>query len=307
MKDLKSSLSNYERKQGIENELQVSFNESYKDEKFKRIVDKLQMSIEELAKYRTNIEEASIEYDNCINCKCLADCKNKIEGYAYLPEVKSKQIKFGYKPCKYKNKYKKETSYMNNVYTYDEPLAIRQAKMKDIYTKDENRYHVITYLTNFLENYLNGKKDKGLYLYGSFGAGKTYLISAMFNELAKNNIKSAIVFWPEYISHLKTLFGKDDYIETLNKIKKAPLLLIDDIGAETTTPWERDEVLCPILQYRMNEQLPTFFTSNLDKESLETHFSISKDGSEIIKSKRIIERINQLTTDMEMISKNLRK
>ena len=107
---------------------------------------------------------------------------------------------------------------------------------------------------------------------------------------------------------MKTLFNTDDGFEdAMNKVSKAPILLIDDIGAENMTSWGRDEILCPILQYRMDQNLKTFFTSNLNWEELETHLSLTKDGSDIVKAKRIIERIKHLTIDSEMISKNLRK
>ena len=38
-----------------------------------------------------------------------------------------------------------------------------------------------------------------------------------------------------------------------------PVLILDDIGSEMNTQWVRDEVLGPILQFRMLEELPTFF------------------------------------------------
>ena len=56
----------------------------------------------------------------------------------------------------------------------------------------------------------------------------------------------------------------------------------------------------------MNNNLLTFFTSNLTLEELTNHFAITKNGEEIVKSKRIMERINKLTVDMQLISKNLR-
>jgi len=52
--------------------------------------------------------------------------------------------------------------------------------------------------------------------------------------------------------------------------------------------------------------LPTFFTSNLDLKALEQHFSVTKDKVDHIKARRIIERIIQLTDQVEMISENLR-
>ena len=92
-----------------------------------------------------------------------------------------------------------------------------------------------------------------------------------------------------------------------NAIKKVPLLLIDDIGAENVTNWGRDEVLGTILQYRMEENLPTLFTSNLTIEELEKHLMATSKEIDIVKARRIIERIEQLTENKTMISKNLRK
>jgi len=57
----------------------------------------------------------------------------------------------------------------------------------------------------------------------------------------------------------------------------------------------------------MQESLPTFFTSNFTLEELESHLSVSRDGVEIVKAKRIMERIYQLCVDVELNSKNLRK
>ena len=172
--------------------------------------------------------------------------------------------------------------------------------------EDRNRFKTIKWLKEFIDNYEKNNHQKGLYLHGNFGCGKTYLIAAMANMMAKKNIKSAIVFWPDFLRLLKTSF-QNDYASKLDYIKKVPILCLDDIGAEVTTSWGRDEILCPILQYRMQENLPTFFTSNLDINALEQHFSISKDGVEVVKAKRIIERIKQLTDDIEMVSQNLRK
>ena len=62
----------------------------------------------------------------------------------------------------------------------------------------------------------------------------------------------------------------------------------------------------PILQYRMDEKLPTFFTSNLTIDELETHLSETKDSIDKVKARRIIERIKQLTDDIEIISVNRR-
>ena len=156
-----------------------------------------------------------------------------------------------------------------------------------------------------------GKFGKGLYLHGNFGCGKTYLLAAMFNELAKENVRSVITYWPEYLRSLKSSYSSSssyEFKDKYNEVKYAKLLLIDDLGAEGVTSWSRDEILGTILQYRMQEHLPTFITSNLNLKELEEHLSVSTTNkSERVKAVRIIERIKQLTIDAEMIGQNNRK
>ena len=123
--------------------------------------------------------------------------------------------------------------------------------------------------------------------------------------MAKKDIASVMVYYPELLRSLKSSFG-NDYEEKFTKLKTVPLLLLDDIGAENTTNWSRDEVLAPLLQYRMENHLSTFFTSNLTKEELELTLSNTNNGVDKIKARRVIERINQLTVDLELISKNRR-
>ena len=55
----------------------------------------------------------------------------------------------------------------------------------------------------------------------------------------------------------------------------------------------------------MDEKLPTFFTSNLSIDDLEQHLSFN--GKEVVKAKRIIERVKQLCDVIEMNSDNMRK
>lgn len=306
MQKMNTFIQDFSKKKDLENTLMASFLEATKDEKFKNLIDKIKLPYEELCKYTSILEESSIEYDHCKHCKGLAACKNKIEGHAYLPKVHNGKLEFGYTPCKYKEKLEEENKYLKNVYSVDVPKELKEAKMKDIYMEDKNRFETIKWIKNFIENYEKDKHMKGLFLSGSFGCGKTYLITAMLNELAKRNVKSGIIFWPDFLRNLKSKF-QSDYEDQIERIKKLPILCIDDIGAETTTTWSRDEVLCPIVQYRMQEHLPTFFTSNLDYKTLEQHFSVTKDGVEKVKARRIIERIIQLTEPLEMVSENLRK
>lgn len=283
-------------------DLMVEYKKALKNQNFKAMVSKINLSENILMKYTSLLEESAEEYKNCCNCKNIVECKNKIEGFAYLPRIANETLLFEYKPCKYKKELINKQKYLKNVKYFNTPSDLEAASISDIYKSDKKRFGVITWLLDFLDNYLEDPKQKGLYLHGNFGCGKTYLIAAILNELANKGIKCAIIFWPEF---LRQAFY-NDFNEKFDYVKNVPVLLIDDIGAENLTAWNRDEILCPLLQYRMENKLTTFFTSNLSISELKQHLSISKSGVDEVKAGRIIARIEQLTTPLEMISKNLR-
>ena len=178
-------------------------------------------------------------------------------------------------------------------------------KICDMSVSEKQTVEIIKAIKNFINEYKKGTNPKGIYLHGSFGSGKTYLISALFNELAKSGTTSVIIHTPELLRSLKDSFSTD-YSEKFYLLKHTPLLLLDDIGAEYLTAWGRDEVIEPILQYRMDEGLPTFFTSNFTILELEKHFTTASNSIDKVKARRIIERIKQLSVEVELISKNLR-
>lgn len=298
------AVKNMISKRASDQDLINEFVLNLKNEKFKNLCDAIPCSEKVLSKYTSLLKDSSVEYNNCKNCKGLKNCKNTLTGYVYFPSVNEDVLNFSYVPCKYKKKELKDSSYKKNVKLYDIPTSLKDAKIKEIYTDDEKRLPIIKYINNYYNNFFENK-DKGLYLYGSFGSGKTYIIAALFNELAKRDVESTIIYFPEFLRTLKGSFSKDDtasYNERFTFVKKTPLLLIDDIGAENVTPWGRDEILGTILQYRMEENLPTFFTSNMSIDELEEHLSFSGTKSEKLKARRIIERIRSLTTSLELTS-----
>lgn len=286
-------------------DLKRSYMDACSKKEFKEFVETLPIEEDILIKYTSKLEEASKEFNNCKKCMDLSTCKNQVKGYCYRAEKENEMINFSYIMCDKLRKYEKEKEYMKNISYYDVNEEIKKASFKDLYKDDVNRVPVLKYITEFIKKYSDKEKTKGLYLNGSFGCGKTYLIAALFNDMARKGIKCAIVYYPEFLRDLKASFNKD-YEEKFNYIKKADLLLLDDIGAENVSSFNRDEVLGPILQYRMEENLPTFFTSNLTLEELENHLAITSSGVDKVKARRIIERIKQLTVDIQLVSKNRR-
>lgn len=292
----------------INNSLKVDFNKELNNPYFSLVLEKIDLEENKLYKYTSRIKDCANEEQNCQNCKGLCFCRNEMKGYKLIPNVLDNKINFEYEACSYMKKNLKETSFLNNIKLYNEPSELKNARIKDIYVDDKSRVEVIKYINDYIKNY-NKDRLKALYLTGSFGSGKTYLISALFNELAKQNVSSVIVYFPEFLRTLKSSFNdiENSYNERFNHVKNAKLLLIDDIGAENLTTWGRDEILGTILQYRMQENLPTFFTSNLNMKELEEHLSITTSSSDKVKARRIIERIKYLTDEMTLIGINRRK
>ncbi|KAF1292137.1 primosomal protein DnaI [Candidatus Enterococcus leclercqii] len=193
------------------------------------------------------------------------------------------------------------------IQTYDIPKDIRNATMKTV-SQTAERTAIILQILQFVEDYSKapGEFHKGLYLAGDVGRGKTYLLGAMANELAKRGFETMLVHYPTFSYNIKRSIGDNTVNEKMDPVRRAPILVLDDVGADAITSWTRDEIFGVILQYRMQEQLPTFFTSNMTMAALEGFLTFSKDGDEPLKAKRLVERIRYLAKEEILQGPNLR-
>lgn len=267
--------------------------------KIQKIIKLEKISEEETISNLSSLEDTSNELFNCENCLGINKCPNHIKGYVYYPQKKESRLSFSYIACK---ELKEKEAALEKK---GEEAEITKARIKDIDKTDGNRIKVLKWLDSFYKNYDETKCNKGIYLHGSFGSGKTFLLAALLNELHINkNVNFEIIYFPKLLRNLKDNFNLLD--SKVNYYSNVEILLIDDIGAEKVSDWGRDEILGTILQERMNNHLTTFFTSNLTIDELEKHLSLSKDSVDVVKARRIIERIKQLTDDVELISINRR-
>lgn len=180
------------------------------------------------------------------------------------------------------------------------PKTFAQIKWQDVFLDDANRLAAYQAIAAFIADFPN---ENGIYLYGQFGVGKSFMMGAMVNELAERGISSTLIHYPSFISDNA---GLDALKWQANDIKKAQVLVLDDIGAESNNDWIRDNILQVILQYRMQENLPTFFTSNLSMAELEAHLAMTKKGDETWPAKRVMERVRKLSTEFRLEGENQR-
>jgi len=288
-------------KESLNKELIKEYKENLKDEAFKSLVNALKLDENNGSKNSSILMDSVCELKNCSNCKGLYECTNKVTGHYLYPKKIENIIDIGYVPCKYKKENDKLLELRNTA-----SKELINARFKDIDITDKNRVKLIKWLKEFYDNYDGIKDLKGLYLHGVFGSGKTYLVYALLNELKINKkVDYEAIYYPEVLKKLKEDW--DTYNSKIERYSNVPILLLDDIGAEQVSEWGRDEVLGTILQNRMNNHLTTFFTSNLTTEELEYHLSLTKSSMDKVKARRIIERVKQLTTDLELITDNKRK
>lgn len=289
-------------KTSIKNDLRREYILASKDETFVKLCNRLKADEEILMKYTSKLESTVCELKNCAKCRSIDKCKNEIEGHVYYPVLRDDYLEFYYKPCKHFKEQKKQ----NKTIFFETPKSLQEASLNDLVNERE-RNSILKYIKDFLKKKINNESVKGLYLSGSFGSGKSYILSALLNELSNKGYKTVNVYYPSLLKRLKASFNEYNYDEVLDEIMNCDVLLIDDIGAENNSSWARDEVLGTILQHRMDNDLTTFFTSNFTINELEQVLSETSRGSDIIKSRRIIERIKYLTIEDKLISENKRK
>jgi DNA replication protein DnaC len=101
-----------------------------------------------------------------------------------------------------------------------------------------------------------------LVLTGTHGCGKTHLAAAIVNQQLRAGRPVFFAVVPDLLDHLRSTFSPESkvtYDRVFEAVKTAPLLILDDLGTESSTPWAQEK-LYQILNYRYNAQLPTVIT-----------------------------------------------
>ena len=200
----------------------------------------------------------------------------------------------------------KEAAIKSRLKLINLPASLKKASLAQVDLDDLERLPVFEKLLAFVEQYPTIRK--GLYLYGDFGVGKSFMVAALAHDLSeKRGVSSTLLHYPSFVIDVKNAIGDGNVKTLVDEIKLSEVLILDDIGAEQSTAWVRDEILQVILQYRMQENLPTFFTSNFNFEDLELHFAKGKHGNdETWEARRVMERIRYLAEETRLEGVNRR-
>jgi DNA replication protein DnaC len=116
------------------------------------------------------------------------------------------------------------------------------------------------------------EKPRGwLVILGVHGNGKTHLAAAIGNYRAAMGEEVIFKPVPDLLDHLRATFNPSSpisYDHLFEKVKTAPMLILDDLGTQTASPWAREK-LFQLLNYRYEAKLPTVITSSNSLDELD--------------------------------------
>lgn len=245
--------------------------------------------------------------EKCTNCHGLDVCRQYNQGEVLeltYDGILTNRIVF----CPYKIKQMQDKLHRKQ---YQEMDILEEYLLVDIVNLDmskEHKEYKVAY-AKVVKLIKNKTPEKGLYLWGKPGAGKTYLAAGICNYYAKQKKRIAFVNVPKLISDLKMMFQDASSMEQrLRRIKYADVVVLDDIGGESVTSWSRDDILLPLLDARMEKKRLTLFTSNYTLEELEERLSMTANKrSEPVAAMRLLERIQALSCEIYIKGETRRK
>jgi DNA replication protein DnaC len=126
--------------------------------------------------------------------------------------------------------------------------------------------------------------DGWLLVQGGYGCGKTHLAASVANEAVSLGIPTLFLTVPDLLDHLRAAFDSEEtpFDERFDQIRRAPLLVLDDLGTQSATEWAREK-LFQILNYRYINRLPTVLTTNLGLEELDGRIRSRLNDSALVR------------------------
>jgi len=114
-----------------------------------------------------------------------------------------------------------------------------------------------------------------LVLTGPIGCGKTHLAAAIANHALANQTRVLFAVVPDLLDHIRATFMPSStvtYDSRFEAVRSTFLLVLDDLGAEYSSPWAQEK-LYQIFNHRYNYELPTVVTTNVPFDKFDPRIS----------------------------------
>jgi DNA replication protein DnaC len=128
-----------------------------------------------------------------------------------------------------------------------------------------------------------------LLLEGTYGCGKTHLAAAVGNLCLERGQEVLFITVPDLLDHLRSAFSptaESSYDETFERIRNVPMLILDDLGAESPSTWAKEK-LFQLFNHRYSHRLPTVVTTNTDLDTLDARIRSRLLDAGLIKRAKI--------------------
>ncbi len=137
-----------------------------------------------------------------------------------------------------------------------------------------------------------------LTLVGLTGTGKTHLAAAIARARVAQGDRVHFAVVPDLLDHLRRAYGPTEpasYDEVLDSLREADLLVLDDLGAHSTTAWAQEK-LYQLFSYRYLQRKPTVITTNANPEELDPRLSSRLLDHEVGQVYRLLSRDHRTGT-----------
>ncbi|MCH4201898.1 MAG: hypothetical protein LKF69_04490 [Bacilli bacterium] len=124
-------------------------------------------------------------------------------------------------------------------------------------------------LKKLSSNFTNEKN--WIFVKGDFHTGKTFITVAYLNTVFNSENKTvSMINAAQMINNLANLLTGDpnEFNREFEQIKNVFLLAIDDFGCERVNLFTIDNITFPLLQYRVDRNLPTIILSDINLDEM---------------------------------------
>lgn len=131
---------------------------------------------------------------------------------------------------------------------------------------DGTNEKISTVARNYVENFGKMREDgKGLLLFGKTGTGKSFAAACIANALIDKGYPVLMTNFARIRGTLQGLFdGRQEYLDSFNRF---PLLILDDLAAESKSEYMQ-EIVYEVINNRYLAGLPLIVTTNLTADEL---------------------------------------
>ena len=157
------------------------------------------------------------------------------------------------------------------------PKALLDLSLEDLDLSEK----ILDYVQGYIDNIDNSfKYNKGLFLYGSNGTGKTSIASIIIKEAYKHRYTAKRMTWVDYMTLYTRAWGCNNFElkmhteDVIKDIKDREFLVLEEIGKEQDNKLAMT-LLEDLLHHREDKGFPTIICTNLAPKSVVERYGAS--------------------------------